>query len=344
MRIAVLGGSGEIGTALLKRLAKNKNFTLTAAYHTRYAAVENSNIRWIQADIFNPEEIASVIEQQDILVNCAGVSYLTSEAVARIAAASSVIYLDPFGGNYLKNSLKELNAFKAVLSSGCFPGITGFLMRYLCETAEQPVSFTGKIVQTEIPSLSGIKDFMLSGMKGFGRPGFYYSQKNHVKSTEMMRFAVTENLSVPMQLYETEELDLYAEKFGLSSAKWFTMGMNPAVLSVMQMGMMQYLRNPSESVLHESAVKIRDCFSRIPETQPGVWMEMHLQEHQKQSVLKLHCDRACELSAFMLSESISCIVRHGLPDGIHFASDLLDEESRIVLKTEFDLQEELSQC
>ena len=71
---------------------------------------------------------------------------------------------------------------------------------------------------------------------------------------------------------------------------------------------------------------------------------MHLQEHQKQRVLKLHCHRACELSAFMLSESISCILKHGLTDGIHFASDLLDEESRSLLKTEFDLQEEISQC
>jgi len=120
MRAAVLGGTGEIGSKLLTYLKAIPDLSLIATYHSCYVA-DDGDIKWMKCNIQNENDFREIADMVDVIVNCAGASYLTGERVAKIAGEYGKIYVDPFGGNYLMEKLRpyEKNA-EFILSSPDF--------------------------------------------------------------------------------------------------------------------------------------------------------------------------------------------------------------------------------
>lgn len=345
MRAVVLGGTGEIGSKLLTYLKAIPDLSLIATYHSRYVA-DDGDIKWMKCNIQNENDLREIVDVVDIIVNCAGASYLTGERVAKIAGEYGKIYVDPFGGNYLMEKLRpyEKNA-EFILSSGCFPGATGFLARALCENYETIDFFEGKIVQTEVPSICGVKDFILSGLHGFGKPKQYYDRGNY-KKRDAVETCSFEEVSVPLQLYYTEEIDELVKAYAIEEACWYTMSMNPMVLSVMQKGIMEYLKKPAAETLEAGAAEIRNAFLQIPpssQSVPGVSIQIALQGKQagreKRNSLTLNCDAASKISAFILSEVILKVMNEGKKTGLFFGKDVLPLTCIEKMKQIFDISE-----
>ncbi|MCC9016719.1 NAD(P)-dependent oxidoreductase [Flavobacterium lipolyticum] len=65
MKIAIIGATGFVGTAILNELA-NRNHDLTAIARN---PKDNSNATWKSADIFNVEALSEILKGNDIVIN-----------------------------------------------------------------------------------------------------------------------------------------------------------------------------------------------------------------------------------------------------------------------------------
>ena len=173
-KIGVLGGSGEIGKRCVNILTE-KGYTVMASYRTRKPMENNENV-YVQLDICNENELCMFMANCDVVINCAGASFINGEKIARTAAKMKIPLVDPSGESFLEERIKDIqkdNVF--VLSSGCFPGMTGVLLNFLCSQFDDVKSLSGMSISTEIPSQSAIEDFILTNIAGFGQPLKYYN-------------------------------------------------------------------------------------------------------------------------------------------------------------------------
>ena len=80
MEILIIGGSGGIGSALIKHLMASKpGSTIYATYHTNKPEIEHINLEWFKADASSESDIKKLsnhITSLDILVNTAGVLHI----------------------------------------------------------------------------------------------------------------------------------------------------------------------------------------------------------------------------------------------------------------------------
>ena len=129
-KIGVLGGSGEIGKRCVNILTE-KGYTVMASYRTRKPMENNENV-YVQLDICYENELCMFMANCDVVINCAGASFINGEKIARTAAKMKIPLVDPSGESFLEERIKDIqkdNVF--VLSSGCFPGMTGVLLNFL---------------------------------------------------------------------------------------------------------------------------------------------------------------------------------------------------------------------
>lgn len=65
MKIAIIGATGFVGSALLNELA-NRNHEITAIARN---PKDTSNVNWKSADIFNVEALAEILKGNDVVIN-----------------------------------------------------------------------------------------------------------------------------------------------------------------------------------------------------------------------------------------------------------------------------------
>jgi putative NADH-flavin reductase len=65
MKIAIIGATGFVGSAILNELA-NRNHNITAIARN---PKETSNVTWIAADIFNIDALADILKGHDVIIN-----------------------------------------------------------------------------------------------------------------------------------------------------------------------------------------------------------------------------------------------------------------------------------
>ena len=78
-KIGVLGGSGEIGKRCVNILTE-KGYTVMASYRTRKPMENNENV-YVQLDICNENELCMFMANCDVVINCAGASFINGESV-----------------------------------------------------------------------------------------------------------------------------------------------------------------------------------------------------------------------------------------------------------------------
>jgi uncharacterized protein len=69
MKIALIGASGFVGSAVLKE-ALDRNHQVTAiARHPENIAMENENVKMVKADVFDVSALAAVLKGHDIVIS-----------------------------------------------------------------------------------------------------------------------------------------------------------------------------------------------------------------------------------------------------------------------------------
>jgi nucleoside-diphosphate-sugar epimerase len=100
-RLAITGGTGFIGAALIRRLAAD-GWRLRALYRSRRAAAPQADVDWIRGSLADAESLSRLVAGAEVVVHCAGAvrgatpeqfNRVNIEGVARLARAAR--RLDP---------------------------------------------------------------------------------------------------------------------------------------------------------------------------------------------------------------------------------------------------------
>lgn len=65
MKIALIGATGFVGSAILNELS-NRNHDITAIARTPN---DTKNVKWVKADVFNVESLAEILKGNDVIIN-----------------------------------------------------------------------------------------------------------------------------------------------------------------------------------------------------------------------------------------------------------------------------------
>jgi putative NADH-flavin reductase len=69
MKIALIGTTGFVGSAILKEALERGHQVTAIARHPEKIAIENKNLKTAKADAFNTDEIAEVVKGNDVVVS-----------------------------------------------------------------------------------------------------------------------------------------------------------------------------------------------------------------------------------------------------------------------------------
>ncbi|SFP69255.1 Saccharopine dehydrogenase NADP binding domain-containing protein [Actinomadura madurae] len=137
--IGVLGASGTVGRVAVDRLASwdlgdlrlgGRDLDRAAEVGARVPRARTEPVR---VDLNDADALRAFCAGCDVVVNCAGPSYLVLDTVARAALAGGAHYVDAAGDAAAADALGQGPARRkaAVFSAGLMPGLSGLLPRLL---------------------------------------------------------------------------------------------------------------------------------------------------------------------------------------------------------------------
>lgn len=71
VNVLILGGSGFIGTNLVKKFVKKKNVKIIATYFKNYPKINSKHVKWIKIDLRNFSNVLKITKGIDILIQAA---------------------------------------------------------------------------------------------------------------------------------------------------------------------------------------------------------------------------------------------------------------------------------
>jgi len=88
--LLITGGSGFIGTNLLKALSKLEEYTIHATYFNSNSFYKVSGVNYIKANLENPEVCFKVSKDMDLIVMCAA-----NSTGAAVMEKTPLVHLTP---------------------------------------------------------------------------------------------------------------------------------------------------------------------------------------------------------------------------------------------------------
>ncbi|NEZ47266.1 NAD-dependent epimerase/dehydratase family protein [Clostridium niameyense] len=344
-RIGVLGGTGKIGKRIIKIL--KDDYFILASYRTNKQE-SDEKCKFIQLDISNVERLREFCRQCDIIINCAGASYINGETVARIASELNIPLVDPSGESFLENridDIKNKNIF--VLSSGYFPGMTGLLMRFLCDKFDKPKELYGMSATREIPSKSAIEDFILTNIAGFGLALNYY-ENGEFKRDESEFIEVLKNQEYKFQNYYTVELDRVVKKYSLEKANWYNSEFSSNITQKMQEAIIKFRIKEASYEFKEITNDIQQEFKKnIKDKEPFNYIRICVKGTNGNTELcrkvEITNKYSSDISAVIAAYTAKAILDLSLNNGIYYAMDIIDVDTIIRDLPKFNIKLNLTE-
>jgi hypothetical protein len=182
--IGLLGGTGAVGSGAARRLAAAGigPLRIGARDAARAAALAATlpGAGALAVDLHDDAALAAFCTGCRVVVQCAGPSYRILDRVARAALAAGADYVDAAGDEPLRRRLAPgPPGWRAVLSAGAVPGVSGLLPRLVAARARRLDVFVGG---TAAPSRAGVLDALLARGPEFGEPGAVWRGGTVVRS------------------------------------------------------------------------------------------------------------------------------------------------------------------
>ena len=316
--IGVLGGSGQIGKRCIAILKKNNNYSILASYNKNY----------VNLDVGNVEALKKFVQSCDIVLNCAGASYINGEMIARVASDAGVPYIDPSGESFLEDRLEDIsNENIFILSAGYFPGLSGLMLEYAAKYFNKPLSIDGFNISKEVPSYSAVEDFILTNLSGFGRSLSSYLD-GEIINNECRKNELYREKNYEMYNYLTNEIVRIAKKYNLKQANWYNCSFSERILVKMQ-GVVhkvrksdcKYYKNDIEEIIthFKNEIGNDETFSYLKICGKGMI-------NGKISSVEVNIDSkiSSEMSAIVMCYTAISALENNLKNGIYYAMDVLD--------------------
>lgn len=337
-KIGILGGTGAIGSRTVEIL--KSWYPLLVSYYSR-PKESKRDCRYVRVDISNKEEVERFCQECDVVVNCAGASYLNGEKVARIAGRLGKPYIDPSGEAFLETKIADISKKSIfVLSSGFFPGMSGLLMRHICDSYEQPETILGLCASNEVPSQSAIEDFILTNLSGFGVALHYY-ENGELKRNNTETVEIICKKPFCFQNYLTVEAERVASNYSLRQANWYNASFKPEIVRKMQEAVITAKDNTNsyrklvEDIISMTKADVGNSkqFTYLRLEGTGIC-------NGKRITKRAEVTSACSsnLSAVVAAYTVVQIVNSRLLPGIYYAMDILNPNKLLGELEQYDLQ------
>lgn len=330
-KVGILGGTGEIGKRVVKLL--ENQYELLVSYHSVKPSVTAHN-QYIQLDVDISDDLENFCSQCSIIVNCAGASFVNGEKIARAAAKYHIPVVDPSGEAFLEDRIADIeNESVYVLSSGFFPGMTGLLMKYLCESLKSVDCIMGLSITNEIPSRSAIKDFILTNTAGFGTALNYY-ENGELKRDETPIYRIVENKEYTLQNYYTIELQRITQKYKPERANWYYASFGEEITKLMQEAVIKYGLKQGDEALQQSIDSIIKLFEMTGGS-TAAYNYIHIEvtgSDNNQGHIRtadVHSSYSSDISSIIAAYTVKALVEKQPDFGIHYAMDIVDLETVI---------------
>ncbi|MGO5092391.1 saccharopine dehydrogenase NADP-binding domain-containing protein [Clostridium sp. LCP25S3_F10] len=328
--IGILGYGGAVGRTAVEYLYGK--YFLRCGQRSKKDEFENSNlIEYVQVDIFKEKELMNFCSGCDIVLNCAGPSYLIGDRVAKAAHNAGAKYIDAFGADYLEEAIKEYDG-TFILSAGSFPGLSGILPRWLAinekfDDIDNIEIFAGG---EEKCSKGAVADLILSSIKGFGVPNGYYKDGIIYKNNNIRRDKVDvlgfEKMAF-IQEYINKETIRLANLLNIEEAHWYNIQVNRKLQKMMSKACIRLLVDNNMEILDSL---IDEIMLEGNKEKYESWYTISIKMSGKScgevitKNMVLKSDNSYKISGLICALVVEEIAKNRIEEGIYWAFEILD--------------------
>ena len=245
--VGIIGGTGKIGQKVCEKLVPQYDVRLGQRHMMQSDSVA-SIYKFV--DLQQPSSLYDFYEKCDLIVNCAGPSYIYSNIAMKIANNMKIPYVDVFGSRFYSTKAVSISTIN-VLSAGCYPGFTGILpVGFLEGKMDEVITLKEIVGGRELGSLVACQDVIMSAIKNYGKVNMYMDtgQMTYNNLLEKdIKGGFPENVS--LRLYFTEEFDMLCKKYKIPQAYFYNAVVDEEIDKALSMACVKLSHECDESVL-----------------------------------------------------------------------------------------------
>jgi hypothetical protein len=333
--IGVLGCGGALGHIACNVL--KRTYKIRGGQRRQPAGMtDDSHFQWVKVDLYNEKELYEFCKGCDVILNCAGPSYLVGDRVALAAAEANAFYVDTFGAGLiekllLKKGLEKEGVF--VIAAGSFPGLSGILPRWLAkqefDSVATMLSFAGG--REHCSTCAGL-DLLLSSVSNYGIPGASLKKGSVVRASD----ADNEKVYIPFlkeevyqQKFLNDETIKLAKLLQLEEAAWCNIIVDKIVNDTILKSSARLSMDRSDNELREASSELCAAANMaLNGNSPWYVMTTELQGDKNGRLIRKRCilrsKSSYELSGVVAAVAVETLLKHKIRPGIFWAFEVLD--------------------
>ena len=330
--VGIIGGTGKIGQKVCEKLVPQYDVRLGQRHMMQSDSVA-SIYKFV--DLQQPSSLYDFYEKCDLIVNCAGPSYIYSNIAMKIANNMKIPYVDVFGSRFYSTKAVSISTIN-VLSAGCYPGFTGILpVGFLEGKMDEVITLKEIVGGRELGSLVACQDVIMSAIKNYGKVNMYMDtgQMTYNNLLEKdIKGGFPENVS--LRLYFTEEFDMLCKKYKIPQAYFYNAVVDEEIDKALSMACVKLSHECDESVLVLEAKKISALQENLVRER-GNWYGMQLEAdgiyNGKKKTISVYVKvfNTSLLSAGIAVEVIKSILSEHHNSGVYYPFEILNNQKTI---------------
>lgn len=212
--VGVIGYSGYVGSVTCDYLEQY----VTVIKGSRSAVDDGKKL--FRVDVEDEKLLHSFCSKCDLVINCAGPSYLIKDKVAKVAASLQIPYIDAFGCGKTIELCKSHGGMN-IIGAGFIPGISGSIIKELAREGYGDATFELYHGGEEMGGKAALMDIVKSSIDHYIKPGFCMEDGELRKYNESDIYEYEEDFDCPVnkKMCFTEEDRQLVNTIGMKNLK-----------------------------------------------------------------------------------------------------------------------------
>jgi len=338
--VAVLGAAGLVGRSAVGMLrALGVDDLRIGDRDTRRLAEVTDGAEAVRVDADDPASLAGFCADAELVLNCAGPSYLLLDRIGRAALAAGAHYVDISGDRPVHHLLVDSGLVggrcSAVLSAGMMPGLANLVPRALAGgdlAGAELVVHAGGI---ERFSRAAAGDLVLSvdGVADAGQDAYWYGEALAAWRDGRLvsgALASIEDVEAPyfpgrvaLLPFLTADSTRLARSTGLASLDWFNVFTGTQLRPVLSRLRGRVPREPAALAAAVDELVAAGEVDRAGQA-PYYLMAFTLVTGATARTAVLRTTSSFRLSAATAALAVRAVLDGSVPPGLHYADEVLD--------------------
>lgn len=325
--IGVIGARGKIGKSLINTLVEDGYEVIRGS-----RTCNNSNTE-MKVDIFDDESLKKIVGESDIIVNCAGPTFIFKNRILSCALALEKDYVDAFGWT---NGVFDLEKPKSriVLNCGSQPGLSGVVLKKITTRKTQSVNIWSG--GRENGGYGALGDIILSSINGYGKSNCHMINQHIVKDSNVSEVKKINMMHmcepVIVQKYLSDESVQFARSIELPNLTEYKAFPDERLKNLLVEGCIRCMQIND---VNEYRKVFLELLNRSIVINQGMesWFSFIAEaiEDGKKIVFALKAIDSSVITKIMLDFTIKTLCKNEIPDGIYWPYEILNSNEIISL-------------